>query len=184
MRKIRFITCFLTAVLMAAAFSGCGDTAVKTMDVSSAQGQGQPGQDQPGPQKERGTIAKVVALDGDRLTVIPADMPEPDRTSSEPAFDADKPELTPGAEGPGMPGDGRSGPDGREITFTGKEISYPLSPNVTIEKGTGKDAKEIDLSGLAVNDVIRFTTTAGDDGTEAITSIAIMDQATQTPNTD
>jgi hypothetical protein len=126
-------------------------------------------------QKERGTIAKVVSLDGDRLTVIPAD--RPDRTSSEPAFDADNPGPGSGAEGSGMPGDGRFGPGGREITFTGKEVSYPLSPNVTIEKGTGKDSKEIDLSGLAANDVIRFTTAAGDDGTEVITAIAVMDQA-------
>ena len=199
MRKFRFITCLLTAALLAAAFSGCGSTTVKTSDISPAQGQGQPGQDQPGGQKERGTIAKVVSLNGDRLTVIPADLPEPggngappvsgaafgpDRTSSEPAFGTDNPGLGSGTEGSGIPGDGRFGPGGREITFTGKEVSYPLSPNVTIEKGTGKDAKEIDLSGLAADDVIRFTTAAGDDGTEMITAIVIMDQAAQTPNTN
>ncbi len=214
MRKFRFITCLLTAALLAAAFSGCGSTTVKTSDISPAQGQGQPGQDQPGMQKERGTIAKVVSLNGDRLTVIPADMTEPggngappvsgaafgpdkslsgpgigqdmtssgpgvrpDRTSSEPAFGADNPGSNSGAEGPGMPRDGSFGSGGREITFTGTEVSYPLSPNVTIEKGTGKDAKEIDLSGLAANDVIRFTTAAGDDGTEMITAIVVMDQA-------
>lgn len=192
MRKLRLITCFLTAVLLAAAFSGCGAATVKTADVSPAQGQDQPGQDQPGPQKGQGTIAKVISLDGGRITVIPADLPEPgekgappvsgpafgpDRTSSDSAFRPGNPGAAPGAEGSGMPGDGGFGSGGREITFTGEEVSYALSPDVTIEKGTGKDAKKIDLSELAANDVIRFTTATGDDGTEVITVITVMDQA-------
>ena len=159
MKKIRFLTCLLTAALVAAAFTGCGETSAKTVDVTNQQEQGQRA-----PQGERGTMAKVVSLNGDQLTVLLAVMPDRNNEAALPE------NGTPPAIGPGQPGQG-----GGVITFTGEQVTYTLSGNVTIEKGMGENAVEMDLSELTADDVIRFTTGTNDDGNEIITSIVVMD---------
>jgi len=178
MKKIRVITCLLTAALVAATFAGCGETEVKTVDTSK-----QLEQDQQSPQKERGTMAKVVSLDGGQLTVITADMPSGNGGGGAPPTEA----TASGAamEGTGAPG-GPGGPDqqgqppqprqgGGEIEFTGEEATYTLSGEMTVTKGMGDTAAEIDLSELAVDDVIRFTTITDDDGNEVINAIVVME---------
>jgi len=200
MKRIRVITCLLTAALVAATFAGCSEVEVKTVDTSK-----QLGQEQQAPQKERGTIAKVVSLDGDRLTVILSDMPGGDRGGGTPPTEGAAPNGGTPPEGsapqdagngqaaasgaaiggtgaPGspdqqvqqdQPGQPRQG--GGEIQFTGEEATYTLSGDVTVTKGIGDTAAEIDLSELAVDDVIRFTTITGDDGNEVIDSIVVME---------
>ena len=74
MKKVRLITGVLTAALIAASFAGCGEKA-ETQDVSAMkQEQGQSAR-----QDNKGTMAKVVSLNGDQLTVALADMPRPRR---------------------------------------------------------------------------------------------------------
>ncbi len=202
MKKIRMITCLLTAALITAALAGCGETSAKTVDVTNQQGQEQQGQGQQEPQKERGTMAKVVSLEGDQLTVILADMPDGRRSGTPPAIDAPQDSGTapadgqtppdgaaapnggngpasasgPAIDGSGAPAGGPGQPDqgGGEIRFTGEQATYTLSSDVAIIKGTGEDAAEIDLSELAADNVIRFTTIT-DNGNEVINSIVVID---------
>ena len=171
MKRIRVITCVLTAMLVTAAFTGCSETEVKSADTSTQQEQGQKA-----PQNDRGTMAKVVSLDSDQLTVILADMPSGNRGGGTP------PAISTGTaiEGtdvpagtPGQPGQPRQG--GGEIEFTGEEATYTLSSDITITKGMGDVAAEIDLSELAADDVIRFKTITDDSGNEAIIDIVIME---------
>lgn len=183
MKRIRVITCVLTAMLVTAAFTGCSETEVKTADTSKQQEQGQQVS-----QNERGSMAKVVSLDGDQLTVILADMRGGNRGDRVPPADSAPPENAENPQtaasgaaiddssepgGPGQPGQPRQG--GGEIEFTGEEATYTLSGDVTITKGIGDSATEIDLSELAVDDVIHFTTATGDDGNEEIQSIVVME---------
>ena len=215
MKKIRMTVCLLTAALVAAAFAGCGDTSAKTVDISR-----QPEQGQAEAQKERGSMAKVVSLNGDRLTVVLADMSDgggregtppaigqeqtdsqtsqggsasPDGNSpsdgalppgggngQSPASGPDGPDVDasgPAFDGTGAPAGspGQPGQGGREIKFTGGEVTYTLSGDVAIMKGQGESATEIDLSELAADDVIRFTTTDDDDGNEVIDAIVVME---------
>lgn len=70
MKKIHFIPCVvLTAALIAVSFAGCGDSVAKTSDTSLSA-------EQQAPQHEKASMAKVVSLDGDQLTVFLADMPD------------------------------------------------------------------------------------------------------------
>lgn len=50
-------------------------------------------------------------------------------------------------------------------TFNGEEVTYTLSGDVAVMKGMGENAAKIDLSELAANDVIRFTTITDDSET-------------------
>lgn len=187
MKKIRVITCLLTAALVAAAFAGCGETEVKTVDTPNQQEQGQQA-----PQNGRGTMAKVVSLEGDQLTVILADMSRDDRGGGNlpangtlpegvnPPTDRTPPEgVNPPTDGtlpeggPGQPGQPRQG--GGEIEFTGEKATYTLSGTLTLMKGIGDAAAEIDLSELSVDDVIRFTTATDDNGNEMIITINVME---------
>lgn len=159
MKKTKIITALLTAALAAASFAGCGADAEKTVDGSAPPMQGQ-NENQAAFQGERGIMAKVVSLNGDQLTVILADMPKGDKGGAQPE------KGTP----PGDPGRG-----GRNIEFTGEEVTYTLSGNVVITKGTGDSAAEIDLSELAPGDVIQFMTITGDTGEEKIAAITVME---------
>lgn len=206
MKKTKLIPVLLAAVLAAAAVTGCGDSAAKTVDVSNESKEAQPG-----PQNDRGIIAKVVSLDGDQLTVILAEMQggkgenggAPPSPASGPAIDGSgKPADGPGqpanesdqpADGSGQPAEGSDQPangpgqpsqpeqgnlpeqGGREIEFTGDEITYTLSGEVTVSKGMGDDSAEMDLADLAAEAVIRFTTSTGEDGIEVINTIVVME---------
>lgn len=171
MRKIRIAALLLAAALAASALAGCGETKAQTNDKPAQR------QEQQAPENGRGTMAKVVSLDGDRLTVILADRPDgggsgtPPANGTPPAMDA-RPE-----NGGGTPADqpGQSGQGGGKIQFTGEEKTYTLSGDVVVMKGTGDSAAEIDLSELAADDVIRFTTTTDDSGNEVINAIAVME---------
>lgn len=177
MKKIRVITCLLTAALVAATFAGCVETEVETVDTSPQQEQGQQA-----PKNERGTMAKVVSLDSDRLTVIVADMPGRNRGSGTPPTNVQATASDSAIDGTVAPG----GPDQQdqpgqprqgsgEIEFTGDEATYTLSGKVPVTKRIGDAATEIDLSELAVDDAIRFTTITGDDGNEVIDAIVVME---------
>ncbi len=190
MKRIRVITCLLTAALVAATFAGCGATEVKTVDTSKQQEQGPQEQGQQAPQNERGSMAKVVSLDGDQLTVILADMPSGNGGGGTPPDGEAPPDGGNGPaaasgtaiDGTGAPGGldqqdqpGQPRQGGGEIEFTGEEATYTLSGEVTVTKGIGDAAAEIDLSELAVDDVIRFTTITGDEGNEVIDAIVVME---------
>lgn len=66
------------------------------------------------------------------------------------------------------------GNGGREMTFSGENVIYTLSSEVTITKGRGDSATKIDLSELKAGDLIRFTTTKDDSGNETIDTITVM----------
>jgi hypothetical protein len=207
MKKTRIVSGLLAAVLVAAAFSGCGDASAKTSQSSD---NSNTKQEQQGPQRERASIAKVVSMNGNQLTVILADMPErgggmppgngtpsaiDDQQGGSPAQSDGKtppdgsmppgggngPAQTSGAAadggssaaGQGQPG--HMGKGGGEITFDGDQVTYTLSDDVSVMKGTGDNAKEIDLSELAAGDVIRFATETDDSGNKVINSIVVME---------
>ncbi|MDD4564620.1 MAG: hypothetical protein PHE79_03985, partial [Eubacteriales bacterium] len=86
---------------------------------------------------------------------------------SGPAVDDSNPPA--GDQRPGKPGQG----DGK-IDFTGENVTYTLSGDVTITKGMGGNATEIDLSELAADDVISFTTVTDKGRNEVIDSIQIL----------
>ncbi|MDD3169572.1 MAG: hypothetical protein PHC91_08975 [Eubacteriales bacterium] len=186
MKRIRVMICLLTASLIAAAFAGCGEAEVTNVDASPKQEQGQQA-----PHNERDTMAKVISLDGDQLTLIMADLPRGDRDGG--GTPPDGKELPAGgngpaaasgaaiegpdapAGGPGLPEQGRPGQGRGDIEFTGEEASYTLSGKVTLKKGFGDAAAEIDLSELAAGDVIRFTVITDESGKEVIDSIVVME---------
>ncbi|HML37078.1 MAG TPA: hypothetical protein PKA19_06635 [Bacillota bacterium] len=203
MKKIRTIACFLAAALVAASFAGCG--ADKTAASNSTPSK----QEQNGGQQAfhggKGTIAKVVSLNGDQLTVVLADRTSNNRGGTPPAIDGGpggggtppaidgKPDSvapTSGAavDGTGAPPKTNGAPDGDQsrsgqqkwdinnLKFTGEEVIYNLSGDVTVMKGTGDSAKAIDLSDLAAGDVIRFTTVTADSGDETIDTIVVMNE--------
>ncbi len=194
MKQSKWIAVFMASVLAAAALTGCGGGSAETVDISQ-QDQGQSDQSRQGqrqsPQGERGIIAKVVALNGNQLTIILAEMPEragggntpPDGAgpaSGDVGRPADGQPAMPAngqpADGqPAMPADIQPGKGGREIEFTGEKTAFTLSGSVTIMKGMGENALEIDLSELKADDVIRFTTNTGEDGKEIIDTIVIME---------
>jgi hypothetical protein len=155
MKKVHIIAGVLTAALIAAAFAGCGEKS-ETQDVSAMKQE--QGEAQNAPQGQRGTMAKVVSLDGNQLTVILADRPG----------DGQAPPS--GGNGPGQPGQG-----GGKMEFTGEQTTYTLSDDVAIMKGSGDNAAEIDLSELKADDVIRFTTVADDSGSETIDAIIVTE---------
>ncbi len=214
MRKIQIASLLLAAVLVVSSFAGCGAAKTQTVDTSSQK------QDRQARGNGGGTMAKVVSLDGDQLTVILADMPDGNGADGQAPPDGTKPSdgNTPsdgaappgGGSGPapasdsaingsdasaGQPGQGEQpsqggqsgqgeqpspggqpGQGGGKILFTGEQATYTLSTDVKITKMTGDSATEIDLSELAADDVITFTTVAGDDGTEVIDSIRVLDR--------
>ena len=182
MKKTKALTCLLTAALIVASLAGCGDTeAAATEEVSLQQEQTQP-QDQ----NQRGNMAKVVSMEGDTITVLLADMSDDSgRGGGTPPGDGAAPGETTGAavgtdgttppDGGGQPGQGGPGGGGREIEFSTEETTYTLSDDVTVIKGMGDSSSEIDLSELAADTVINFTTETGDDGNEVITSIVVME---------
>ena len=204
MKKTKVISCLLAAALIAASFAGCGDTAsASTGDTSQKQEQQQP-------QNQKGTMAKVVSLEGDQITVLLADMPTDkvgggtppngrSTTDSAAQTDGKTPPSAPpdgGDKSGGTPPDGQSGATppaistdssdqqgksgeprqgGGQIQFTGEQVTYTLSGDVKVTKGMGDSATEIDLSEIAADSVIRFTTTTGDDGNEVVSSIQVME---------
>lgn len=240
MKKAKIITFLLTAALTAASLSACGADSEETIgDAPPLQEPDRGGQAFPA---ENETVAKVVSLDGDQLTVILADLPnrgneggtppaigggsensgtpamderpgsggvesddpsasgpvQPDRNTppdgaaapdgSVPPNGGNGPGPVSGAaiDGPGAaagdPGpkddqsrSGESGSGAADIEFAGEEVTYTLSGDLVIMKEMGNDAAEIDLSELAAGDVIRFSTTTGDDGNEKIDSITVME---------
>lgn len=219
MKKFRIVTCLLTAALIAASFAGCGSTEAKTSNNAT--------QKQRAPKHERATMAKIVSLDGDQLTVVLADMPGGGKgdgagpgNGTPPAIkgqqgdgqtpadgntptdgaakaDGSTPPAAPpsgasgtsaisgaAVDGKGMPGDGHGQPGqgggqpgqgGGQITFGTEETTYTLSDDVTVKKGFGDSATEIDLSELKADEVIRFTTSTDSSGNEVIDSITIME---------
>lgn len=198
MKKVQLITGVLTAALIAASFAGCGAKA-ETQDVSAMKQE----QKQSTPHDNKGTMAKVVSLNGDQLTVALADMPDRGNGSTPPAMTAPTDGTTPpdnsaqsgggnppappdggngSASGPAIDGSGASsggpgqpGQSGGKIEFTGEQSTYTLSDNVSITKGTGDNATKIDLSALKADDVIRFTTATDDSGNEVIDSIVVIE---------
>jgi hypothetical protein len=174
MKKIRIAALLLAAALVASAFAGCGETKAQTSDKTPPE-QGQQ-QDQKQPRENgRGTMAKVVSLDGDQLILILADMQSengPAPTSGSAVDSTGAPAGQPGQNGQG----GQPGQGGGKIQFIGEQVTYTLSKDVKITKGTGDNTAEISLSELAADDVISFTTTAGDDGGDVINSITVLDR--------
>lgn len=82
-------------------------------------------------------------------------------------------------DGTGAPEGNQPRPDQQKwdinnLKFTGEEVIYALSGDVTVMKGMGDSAKKIDLSELAASDVIRFTTVTDDNGDETIDTIVVM----------
>jgi hypothetical protein len=201
MKKVRIITGVLTAALIAASFAGCGEK-VATQDASASKQEQE--QSQNATQGQRGMMAKVVSLDGDQLTVVLSDRPDrvgdgstPPAMSTPPdngaapgdgqaPTDGSNPPTPPSgsgsssgpaingsggpAGGPGQPGQG-----GGKLEFTGKQVTYTLSGDVSVMKGTGDSAAEIDLSELKADDVIRFTTVTDDSGNETIDAINVLE---------
>jgi hypothetical protein len=175
MKKIQIITGVLTAALIAASFAGCGEK-METQDVSALKQE----QTQKASQDQRGTIANVVSLDGNQLTVVLADMPGrggDGSTPPAPPNGGSGPASGPAIDSSGAPGDGsgQSGQGGGKIQFTGEHATYTLSDDVAVMKGTGDNAAEIDLSELKTDDVIRFTTATDDSGNETIDTIVVME---------
>ncbi len=189
MKKIRIITGVLTAALIAASFAGCGEKG-ETQDVSASkqkQEQGQ-GQSQNAPQGQRGTMAKVVSLDGDQLTVILSDRPDRGGDGQAPTDGSTPPAMStppsgsgsssgPAIDGSGAPagGPGQPARGGGKMEFTGDPVTYTLSGDVSVMKGTGDNAAEIDLSELKADDVIRFTTVTDDGGDKTIDAINVLE---------
>ena len=204
MKKTKVISCLLAATLIAASFAGCGDTASASTDDTSQK------QEQQQPQEQKGTMAKVVSLEGDQITVLLADMPADNggggtppsnggTTDSATQTDGKTPPSAPpdgGGKQGGTPPDGQSGATppsistdgsdqqgqsgqprqgGGQIQFTGEQVTYTLSDDIKVTKGMGDSAIEIDLSKIAADSVISFTTTTDADGNEVISSIQVME---------
>lgn len=220
MKKMKVISCFLAAALIAASFAGCGSSAdTKVVDTSQNQEH-----DQKPNEGQRGVMAKVVSLEGDQITVVLADMsdgmsgaasgavesgdqsaassqqappeegqqpgngerPEGAPANGGPQGDGEKPQegmQPPQASGSAVDGDSQKdgqldqpGQGGRKLQFTGEEVTYSLSDDLKVTKGTGDGETEIDLSEIAADSIIMFTT-SDEDGSEVITSIRILDKA-------
>jgi len=210
MKKTKVFSCLLAAALIAASFAGCGNTSSAETEVIDQNQLQQSNQDQ------RGTMAKVVSMEGNTITVVLADKPErrsdggtpptgggittdsaaqtDGKTPPSPPTDGDKAGTPP--DGQGTPPDGQDGKTpptaasdgsiqqgqpgghgqgGGQFQFTGEEVTYTLSADVKVTKGTGDSTTDIDLSDLAADDVIRFATTADADGNEVITSIQVIE---------
>ncbi len=168
MKKTKLISCLLAATLLAASFAGCGNSSAEEKEdtaLKQEQNQNQ-NQDQDQNQNQDKTMAKVISLEEDNLTVIVADMPD-NQEGEAPPDDALQPD---GEDQPGEPEQG-----GGEIAFTGEKVTYTLSDDVKVTKGIGENAAEIDLSEIAVDSLIIFTTSTDDDENEVITSIRIME---------
>lgn len=185
MKKIRFIAGVLTAALIAASFAGCGEKAESKDAPSAKQEQGQvqdQGQSQNAPQGQRGSMAKIVSLDGDQLTVVLADRPNRGGDSSTPPAMRTPPDGNGSSSGPAIDGSGgpaggpgQPGQGGGKMEFTGDQVTYTLSGDVSVMKGAGDNAAEIDLSELKADDVIRFTTVTDDSGNETIDAINVLE---------
>lgn len=208
MKKTKIISCLLAVTLIAASFAGCGDTAASASADKTTQNQ-----EQQQTQDSRGTMAKVVSLEGDQITVLLADMPtdkggsappsnETGTTDSAVQTDGNTPPSAPpdgggqkgdvgpqggtqpdgqnGATPPAISSDGSGQPDqsgkgGRQIQFASAQTTYTLSSDVKVTQGMGDNATEIDLSKIAADSVISFTTTTDSDGNEVISSIRVME---------
>jgi hypothetical protein len=198
MSKTKILSCILAVSLIAASLGACSKE--ETGEVSV-------------PKNQKETMAKVVSLDGDQMTVILADTPEKastpsDEVSSAPmtavqtsllvADDSTAPQSAapdgepPQGRGPGGGGGGRGGmppedgatpPEGArtppeggsEIQFTGGEVTFSLSSDLKVTKGTEKDETEIDLSEIKEGSVIMFTTVTDEGGNEVIDFIRILE---------
>lgn len=208
MKHLKTLSLFLAAALITVSLAGCGDSSVKTnANDSSAQN----AEDQIPAPGERGTMAKVVSLDGDTITVILASNPgggpgggTPPAIGVQPAgggSGATPPAIAP--ESGTMPQDGAAPPDGStapsngsgsagssvmpdgqppqdmeaggKIEFNGEQKTYTLSTKLTVTKGMGENAAEIDLSEIKADSVISFTTETDDSGKEIINRIQIME---------
>jgi len=180
MRKTKVISCLLAATLIAASLAGCGDSAAATTDEASPQ------QEEKAPQEQKGTMAKVVSLEGDSITVILADVPD-EMGGGTPPTNRTPPEGENGPTGasgaaiegnedqtgqPGQSGDPQRG--GKEIQFTGEEVTYTLSDEITVTSGMGDSQTEMDLSEIAADSVISFTTDTNEKGSDVIVSIRVM----------
>lgn len=168
MKRYRMITCLVSAAFIAASFAGCGSNGemqeTEKQEVSAPQQE----RERQAPQDQRRTIAKVISLDGDQLTVILAEKPERSGGSG--------PESISGVaiDSPGAP-PGGPGQGGSRFEFTGEEVTYTLSGDVNVIKITAGSETEIDLSELAAGDVIRFTTATDEGGNELLDTILIME---------
>lgn len=199
MNKMKLISCILAAALITASFAACGNSSAQEKEDTTLKNEQKQGQNQ------RGTMAKVVSLDGDTITVILADMP--DRKGGEKTSEGAAPPdgAMPGGEdetkagskpGEGTPPDRGNAPasgtaidgngpgggrgdqsvqGGGQIEFTGEEVTYTLSDDVSVIKGTGDDAAEIDLSEIEADSLVSFTTETDADGNETIISIRVME---------
>lgn len=105
MNKKRIATCLLTAALMTAALAGCGSTDAKTIDKSASVSQ-----DQQAPRQDNASMAKIVSLDGDQLTVVLANMP--DGKGGGPQQGSGTPSAIDGQNDGSGPADGQRPPDG------------------------------------------------------------------------
>lgn len=85
------------------------------------------------------------------------------------------PSGTSGAAVAGDPTNGGPGSGGRQIQFATEKTTYTLSDSVTVTKGMGTSAAKIDLSEIAADTVINFTTETDTDGNEVITAITVME---------
>ncbi len=64
---------------------------------------------------------------------------------------------------------------GGQIIFGTDEVTYTLSASVIVTSGQGDNETEIDLSEIATDDIIVFTTSTDSDGHEVIDTIRIME---------
>jgi hypothetical protein len=186
MKRIHIIPCVLTAALIAVSLAGCGDSVAKTSDTAL-------NSQQQAPQQEKASMAKVVSLDGDQLTVVLADMPggrgdggQPGNGATPPSGNTPPDGTTPPDGGNGSASasgsaignhdsNGGPGQGGGKIAFSTEQTTYTLSNSVSVMTGTGDSAAEIDLSDLKADDVIRFTTMTDSSGNEVIDSITVME---------
>ena len=164
MKKMKLITLLLSAALIAASFAGCGSSASAEPGNSPTKQEQPPEQNQNEPIAKE-TMAKIVSMEGNTITVIPADKPEgrnDQLQDSEPSIDSG----------------GQTSEDqpGRALEFTGDEVTYTLSDSVKVTRGEGKDASDIDLSDIDADSIIMFIT-SDENGSEVITSIRVLDKA-------
>ena len=197
MNRTKMVSLFLALALVTLSFGGCGDSTAGTSgnDTPAVQ-QSENGKPV---QEERGTMARVVSMEGDTLTVILADQPAkaadratPPAAKTQPASGTTPPAAEPSGNGQpddrtppegtqpaGMPPEGAAPPQGMQggaqIEFTGEEKTYTLSDNLMVTRGMGDSKTEIDLSEIQADDVISFTTKTDDDGNESIVTIRVME---------
>ncbi|MBR0599216.1 hypothetical protein [Sinanaerobacter chloroacetimidivorans] len=197
MKKKKLLTCLMSALIIAALFAGCGDTpSNKDASGQLPQEQDQSGQNQ---RADRGTMGKVVSMEGNTITVAlaaeparpegngdaaaPQDGTAPQGGPGQPAQDGAgtpptgagiDPNSTTGGK-PGGPEGGAPSRDFSNMEFTGGEAIYTLSSNVIITKGTGDSQEEIDLSEISAGSIVSFKTDTDTDNNVIIVSINVLE---------